>query len=150
MIPRSGRSPRGGNPSAFLPGESHGQRSLVGYSPLGHIELDMTEQLSKHKELSMELTQQDKYFFCKFSFTSFFKPGVDAEFYQTPDYFILMSICLIFCVLLIWIVTLKDLMLHYLGIIEENSTSLRHIFKIIWFLVTIFKFGFWHIFLKCV
>ena len=27
----------------FLPGESHGQRSLVGYSPWGHKELDMTE-----------------------------------------------------------------------------------------------------------
>ena len=27
----------------FLPGESHGQRSLVGYSPGGHKELDMTE-----------------------------------------------------------------------------------------------------------
>ena len=30
----------------FLPGESHGQRSLVGYSPWGHKELDMTELLS--------------------------------------------------------------------------------------------------------
>ena len=30
----------------FLPGESHGQRSLEGYSPWGHKELDMTEQLS--------------------------------------------------------------------------------------------------------
>ena len=32
-IPRLGRSPgRGhGNPPVFLPGESHGQRSLVGY-----------------------------------------------------------------------------------------------------------------------
>ena len=29
-----------------LPGESHGQRSLVGYSPSGRQELDMTEQLS--------------------------------------------------------------------------------------------------------
>ena len=28
--------------SSFLPGESHGQRSLVGYSPGGHKELDMT------------------------------------------------------------------------------------------------------------
>ena len=28
---------------AFLPGESHGQRSLAGYSPLGPKELDMTE-----------------------------------------------------------------------------------------------------------
>ena len=27
----------------FLPGESHGQRSLVGYSPWGSKELDMTE-----------------------------------------------------------------------------------------------------------
>ena len=27
----------------FLPGESHGQRSLVGYSPFGHRESDMTE-----------------------------------------------------------------------------------------------------------
>ena len=28
----------------FLLGEFHGQRSLVGYSPWGHKELDMTEQ----------------------------------------------------------------------------------------------------------
>ena len=28
----------------FLPGESHGQRSLVGYSPYGHKESDMTEE----------------------------------------------------------------------------------------------------------
>ena len=27
----------------FLPGKSHGQRSLVGYSPWGHKELDTTE-----------------------------------------------------------------------------------------------------------
>ena len=27
----------------FLPGESHGQRSLVGYSSWGHKESDMTE-----------------------------------------------------------------------------------------------------------
>ena len=29
----------------FLPGESHGQRSLGGYSPWGHKELDTTERL---------------------------------------------------------------------------------------------------------
>ena len=27
----------------FLPGESHGQRSLVGYGPWGHTESDTTE-----------------------------------------------------------------------------------------------------------
>ena len=30
--------------SIFLPGELHGQRSLAGYSPWGHKELDTTEQ----------------------------------------------------------------------------------------------------------
>ena len=29
--------------SSILAGESHGQRRLVGYSPWGHKELDMTE-----------------------------------------------------------------------------------------------------------
>ena len=32
----------------FLPGESHGQRSLAGYSLWGHKESDTTEQLSTH------------------------------------------------------------------------------------------------------
>ena len=30
-------------PSVFMPGESHRQRSLVGYRPWGHKESDMTE-----------------------------------------------------------------------------------------------------------
>ena len=30
----------------FLPGESHGQRGLTGYSPWGHKELDTTERLT--------------------------------------------------------------------------------------------------------
>ena len=32
-----------------LPGESHGQRSLAGYSSQGHEELDTTQPLSTHK-----------------------------------------------------------------------------------------------------
>ena len=36
----------------FLPGESHGQRSLVGYSPWGCKESDTTEQLHFHLSLS--------------------------------------------------------------------------------------------------
>ena len=36
----------------LLPGKSHGQRSLVGYSPWGRKELDMTEQLHCHFSLS--------------------------------------------------------------------------------------------------
>ena len=40
------RSPLSLPTPVFLPGESHGQRSLVGYSPWGPKELDMTERLS--------------------------------------------------------------------------------------------------------
>ena len=29
----------------FLPEKSHGQRNLAGYSPKGHMELDMTEAI---------------------------------------------------------------------------------------------------------
>ena len=41
-----GRSPGGGNGNLLqysCQGKSHGQRSLAGYSPQGHKELDMTE-----------------------------------------------------------------------------------------------------------
>ena len=38
--------------SVFLPGEFHGQRSLVGYSPWGHKELDTTERLTHTYNLS--------------------------------------------------------------------------------------------------
>ena len=45
LIPGSGRSPREGygTHSIFLPGKSHGQRSLMGYQPWGRKESDMTE-----------------------------------------------------------------------------------------------------------
>jgi len=45
----SGRSPGGGhgNPYSCPSGEFHGQRSLVGFSPWGHKELDTTERLSR-------------------------------------------------------------------------------------------------------
>ena len=47
-FPGSGRSPGEGKcqPTlVFLPGKSHGRRSLVGYSPWGHKESDTTKQL---------------------------------------------------------------------------------------------------------
>ena len=36
----------------FLPGKSHGQRSLAGYILWGHKELDTTEQLNNNNKLS--------------------------------------------------------------------------------------------------
>ena len=49
-IPGLGRFPGGGNGNPVqpsLPGESHRQRSLAGYSPWGHKELNTTEE-TKH------------------------------------------------------------------------------------------------------
>ena len=42
LIPGPGRSPGEDPTSVCLPGESHGQKSLVGYSPCGHRESDTT------------------------------------------------------------------------------------------------------------
>ena len=42
-IPGSGRSLEATHSRFFLPGESHGQRSLEGYRAWGHKELDSTE-----------------------------------------------------------------------------------------------------------
>ena len=41
----------------FLPGESHGQRCLVGYSPWDHIELDTTE---RHNTTIRKCTNEQK------------------------------------------------------------------------------------------
>ena len=49
IIPGLGRFPRGGNGNPFQYScleNPHGQRSLVGYSPCAHKELNTTEQLS--------------------------------------------------------------------------------------------------------
>ena len=54
-IPGSGRSAAGGMATVFLPGESRGQRSLVGSSPWGCKELDTAERLSTHTHLAHQL-----------------------------------------------------------------------------------------------
>ena len=41
--------------AVFLPGESHGQRSLAGHSPWGRKESDMTERLSTAACVSMHM-----------------------------------------------------------------------------------------------
>ena len=42
----------------FLPGKSHGQRSLVGYSPVGCKKLDMTEREHTHRAIRKPLKQK--------------------------------------------------------------------------------------------
>ena len=51
-----GRSPGegNGNPLLFLPGEFHGQRSLMGYSPWRCKESDITEQLNNNNKSFLE------------------------------------------------------------------------------------------------
>ena len=46
LTSRSGRSPGEGNGYPFLPGESHGLKSLVSYSPWGRKQSDTTERLT--------------------------------------------------------------------------------------------------------
>ena len=43
----------------FLPGKSHGQRSLVGYSPWGYKVSDTTEQLSTHTRTHTNYKQKN-------------------------------------------------------------------------------------------
>ena len=61
LIPGLGRSPGGGHDSplqySFLE-NPHGQRSLVGYSPWGHKELDRTERLSTAQLTSKAYTKK--------------------------------------------------------------------------------------------
>ena len=58
LIPGSGKIPwrRKWQPTlVLLPGESHGGRSLVGYSPWGRKESDTTERLHFHFSLSYNM-----------------------------------------------------------------------------------------------
>ena len=52
-IPGPERSPGGGssNTLQFLPGKSHGERSLVGHGPQGHKELDEAEWVHVHTDV---------------------------------------------------------------------------------------------------
>ena len=63
-VPGSGRSSGEGNGNpltpVFLREKSHGQRSLVGYSPWGHKESDMTERLTL-TNIKMHTFKYNKY-----------------------------------------------------------------------------------------
>ena len=57
LIPGLGRSPEGGHGKptpVFLPGESLGHRSLVGYSPWDCKESDTTERLTVSLHLPLQ------------------------------------------------------------------------------------------------
>ena len=51
----------------FLPEKSHGQRSLVGYSPGGRRELDMTEQLHTHTCAGLYSKHWGRHFICYYT-----------------------------------------------------------------------------------
>ena len=61
LIPGLGRSSGGGNGNLCIcmlsPRESYRQRSLVGYSPQCHKELDMTEHISTHVIITVLFSQ---------------------------------------------------------------------------------------------
>ena len=49
--------------TVFLPGKSHGQRSLAGYSPWGHKESDTTEWLSTHVSINISGEERERILF---------------------------------------------------------------------------------------
>ena len=58
LIPGMGRSPGGGQPTpVFLPGKSHGQRSLSGYGPSGCKESDTTEATEHAQDSFYEIIE---------------------------------------------------------------------------------------------
>ena len=64
LIPGSGRSPEGGHGNPFQYScleNSHGQRSLVGYSPWGRKELNTTEWLTHTHPESTVLKSSEKW-----------------------------------------------------------------------------------------
>ena len=63
----------------FLPGESHGQRGLAGYSPWGRKESDTTERLNHHHQCiymnaSLSVAHPLLFLLCLGVFLSFLKP----------------------------------------------------------------------------
>ena len=52
---------------AFLPGEAHGQRSLVGYSPWGHKELDTAEE-TEHARMPIFQSPRTAKMLCQSNF----------------------------------------------------------------------------------
>ena len=81
-IPGSGRSPGGGNGNPLQYScldNSHGQRSLAGYSPQRHKESDMTEQLSTHTaHRTLSVTGQHN----AVVFNSDYRPSKTQNYYE--------------------------------------------------------------------
>ena len=63
LIPGSGRSPEGGNGNPLQYSCLERRRSLAGYSPWGHKELDMTEVTYQQQQHSM-YAFEDIYIHC--------------------------------------------------------------------------------------
>ena len=76
-IPGWGRSlgEGNGNPPVFLPGESHRQRSLVGYSPWGHRVRhewsDLARSMHAHRDSVLRAVRKFPHFPCHSSETTF-------------------------------------------------------------------------------
>ena len=56
--------------TVFLPGKSHGQRSLVGYSPQSGKESDMTEHTCRHIKELVRSEQMGVFFFFFLNYNS--------------------------------------------------------------------------------
>ena len=80
--PRSEKSPGGGArrpTTVFLLGESHGQRSLAGYSRYGHKELDRLKRFNTHEIMKLQNKHQNKNYSKKIHFQHTYKSKWKVE-----------------------------------------------------------------------
>ena len=97
------------NSSVFLPREFHGQRSLVGYIPWGHTELEMTEHVYMHTHKYTHINMYI-YAICVYMYICYMY--IYAHLYLTlqKQYFaifnsvpfIVSSVFLFFCICIHW------------------------------------------------
>ena len=97
----------------FLPGESHGRRSLIGYSPRGPKELDTTEQLHLLTYLCLVWSGDWAKWFWKVFFSSVIQWHRSEQTQKHIKFSILQSICMRFCTSQRCVLSLCEI-LHFL------------------------------------
>ena len=113
----------------FFPAESHGQRSLAGYSPWGLKELDMTERLNTHVYY---IIHTSNCFIKEQTLSNIFGCIIPSCFLKITQniHMVAFLFCLIFLLAFVFVFPFKKI--HY--IIRDNGESwdVAHS-KLLWF-----------------
>ena len=121
----------------FLPGEFHGQRSLVSYSPWSHTELDTTEQLTHTHTHTRSIFNFEKNWQAVFqSDYHFIFPLVV---YEGSSFSTFIPILVIICLLIVTIlVDVKCYFIVVLLCISLKANDVEYLFLFIGYMYTFF------------